>query len=294
MLPRRLLKHLLWIRRRWKGRFGPPDPHTRRTGPVRTSARGRASPLRAFVLIGLALAFDARGATGLTSRENPASRCDHAAQVASRATGVPLAVLRAIALTETGRRRNGTFEPWPWTVNLAGQGLWFGSEAEAVRFARSKAEEGASRFDVGCFQLNYRWHGGAFDTMRAMFDPAANAIYAARFLKSLFDEKGSWSLAAGAYHSRTPTYAERYRARFDRLLAEVMQRGAPPAAGPIRPAPIRPAPDRGTTDTAPPRAERPDMHYPLLQAVGETGLGSLVSPDVVGARALIPALDSQG
>ena len=52
-----------------------------------------------------------------------------------------------------------------------------------------------------------------------MFDPDAGAAYASQFLKSLYAERGDWSLAAGAYHSQTPERAGVYRARFDRILA---------------------------------------------------------------------------
>ena len=52
-----------------------------------------------------------------------------------------------------------------------------------------------------------------------MFDPETGADYAARFLKSLYLERGDWSAAAGAYHSQSPDRANVYRARFDRILA---------------------------------------------------------------------------
>jgi hypothetical protein len=54
-----------------------------------------------------------------------------------------------------------------------------------------------------------------------MFDPEWTATYAAQFLRSLYEERGSWSEAAGAYHSLTPELAQVYRLRFDRLLAGI-------------------------------------------------------------------------
>jgi hypothetical protein len=54
-----------------------------------------------------------------------------------------------------------------------------------------------------------------------MFDPEWTATYAAQFLRTLYEERGSWSEAAGAYHSLTPEKAQVYRARFDRLLAGI-------------------------------------------------------------------------
>ena len=53
-------------------------------------------------------------------------------------------------------------------------------------------------------QINYRWHGRAFPSLDAMFDPEYTATYAAQFLRTLYEERGSWSAAAGAYHSLSP------------------------------------------------------------------------------------------
>lgn len=111
---------------------------------------------------------------------------------------------------------------------MEGAGKWFDSADEARAYVHAHHARGARSFDVGCFQLNYRWHGQHFASIDEMFQPLANAHYAARFLSDLRAETGSWSGAAGAYHSRTPTYANRYRARFDRILAQI--EGAPPPA----------------------------------------------------------------
>ena len=143
--------------------------------------------------------------------------CDLAARKAARETGVPIFVLQAITRTETGRGQAGKLTPWPWTVNMEGHGYWFDTESAAKNFVRRHLARGSSSFDVGCFQLNYKWHGSSFGSIDQMFDPFENAFYAARFLKKLFAETGDWSLAAGTYHSRTPEYAQAYRARFDRI-----------------------------------------------------------------------------
>ena len=61
--------------------------------------------------------------------------CDHAARRAALSEGVPLDVLRAISRVETGRRLDGRLQPWPWTINVGGQGYWFKSEVEAKAYA---------------------------------------------------------------------------------------------------------------------------------------------------------------
>ena len=154
--------------------------------------------------------------------------CDQAARRAALSEGVPLDVLRTIARVETGRVRNGQLYPWPWTINVEGQGYWFTSELEAKSYVFDIFNAGIRSFDIGCFQINYRWHGKAFRSIDAMFDPDENATYAARFLRDLYAELGSWSAAAGAYHSRTPDLAERYSDRFQTVMAQLD--GSIPAA----------------------------------------------------------------
>jgi soluble lytic murein transglycosylase-like protein len=147
--------------------------------------------------------------------------CEDAAAEAARTIGIPASILQAIALTETGRRLDGRVRPWPWAVNLEGQGHWFASRAEALSFARRSLREGRRSFDMGCFQINHHFHGDRFPSLEAMLDPMTGALYAARFLRELHDEFGDWSAAAGAYHSRTPAYADGYRRRFDTILASL-------------------------------------------------------------------------
>lgn len=205
---------------------------------------------------------------------DPSQICDRAVQVVSRETGVPLDVLQAITLTETGRTRGGETRPWPWTVNMEGKGVWFETEDHARTYVFEHFKRGARSFDVGCFQINYKWHHEAFASIDEMFDPLASGRYAARFLLELFAEKGDWAEAAGAYHSRTPEHAERYMDIFDGHRAVLTAAGpmqADPQATPetimsmSAPAPIAPPP--------PPRVNT----FPLLQpGSGNRAAGSLV------------------
>ena len=199
------------------------------------------------------------------------SICDRAAQIAARESGVPYSVLWSITRTETGRNRNGQLQPWPWTVNMEGEGRWFDTEDAARAYVFKHFKRGARSFDVGCFQINFKWHGTAFQSIDQMFDPVENARYAADFLKRLYDETGDWSAAAGAYHSRTPEFAQRYRTRFDRIRSG-------------RDGSIATPPTIATVQTQP---NTRINAYPLLRLAGVTGRnGSLVPMSDTGARAL--------
>lgn len=148
---------------------------------------------------------------------DPSVVCDAVSDAAAREAGLPSAMLRALTRTETGRASAGRLTPWPWTVNMEGAGHWFDDRQQALAFARKHHARGATSFDVGCFQINYRWHNKAFESVEAMFDPLENARYAAKYLLELKAESGSWDKAIGHYHSRTPSRAQKYVARYSRI-----------------------------------------------------------------------------
>ena len=200
--------------------------------------------------------------SALSNNQQISDICELAAQKAAIESGVPLSVLRAISLTETGRKKNGQFQPWPWTVNMEGIGIWFDNYEEAKKYVDRHFDRGARSFDVGCFQINYRWHHQAFSSIEQMFEPMENARYADKFLSELYDEFGEWSKAAGAYHSRTPKYARKYTARFNRIHQKLM----PPL--PIEFAEALPV-------EKPSQPNRPNR-FPLLKAGSQGQMASLV------------------
>lgn len=188
---------------------------------------------------------------------NTSTACDQAAITAAFQAHIPSNVMRAVTRLETGRSKGGKLTPWPWTVNMEGEGRWFASKDEAKAYVIQHYQAGKRSFDVGCFQINYRWHGGAFRSIEDMFDPDKNAAYAADFLKTLYREFGNWDDAVGAYHSRTDVYADRYLAKYQRIAAAL---------------------------PGPPSRNR----FPLLTAGGGVGAnGSLVPTSTKGATPLL-------
>lgn len=198
-----------------------------RIGGSRFTRRRNATPMTMLRALALAAALPPLAAGAMP---DPGSPCAAAAAAAAAATGVPFAVLLALAQTETGRGAGGEAEPWPWAVNDSGESHYFATRAAARDHAEAALAAGRRSFDLGCFQLNYRWHGQDFASPDAMLDPAANALHAARFLADLHAESGDWSVAAGAYHSRTAELADAYRSRFDRFLVAAQAAPEPPPA----------------------------------------------------------------
>ena len=205
-----------------------------------------------FHLVCLVTVFAAMRPAPIDAAADPSSQCDYAAAQAAGRSGVPIDILLAITRVETagGGDHSG---PWPWTINADGQGNWYNSLDEAVSAANAHLTDGTQTFDVGCFQLNMRWHRDNFASLSDMFDPIQNADYAAGFLLQLYDESGDWAQAVSAYHSRSPDLADAYLQKVKAVLNDPAN--APP-----------PVPEPAIRENL----------FPLLQAGEQGSFGSIV------------------
>ena len=145
-----------------------------------------------------------------------ASECEDWAARAGSAAGLPDGLLPAIARVESGGGGGRESGAWPWTLNEGGKSSYFDTKAEALTYLRAALDKGVTNIDVGCLQLNHRWHGAAFGTLEDMIDPEMNAKYAARFMVELHKRLGSWEDATRAYHSTNPARGNAY---LDRVAA---------------------------------------------------------------------------
>jgi hypothetical protein len=150
------------------------------------------------------------GEGGVCIREILAAQARH---------GIPDNMLLAIGLQEAGTRRNGQFTVWPYAVNAEGEGRLFDSRAAALDWITERQRAGVRSIDVGCMQINMRWHPDAFVNAAQGFDPTVNVDYAARFLKQLYGQTGNWMQAAGSYHSQEPQFRDIYLARLRNNIA---------------------------------------------------------------------------
>lgn len=197
------------------------------------------------------------------SGTNANGPCETWTYAAAAEFNVPTDLMLAILRVETWRASDDGGHSWPWAVNLAGTSHWFESRSEAESFVRGQLSQQGVSLDIGCFQLNTRWHGAAFPDVSRMFEPSVNSRYAARFLAALYDEMGSWSAAAAAFHSRTPEIGARYLSRVEAAMVET--RPPPgPAAQPR--APVSPM-ATGKTEERPAQSRLGSL-VPVVQAVG--------------------------
>ena len=134
---------------------------------------------------------------------------------------IPSQLLKAIALTESGRMEGDHFVPWPWTINVKRKGYFYRTKADAIRAVQKFQKQGIRSIDVGCMQINLMHHPHAFSSLEEAFDPAANIRYWAEFLVRHRDSnKGLWKHAVGLYHSGRPTLYESYRQKMFKIWYE--------------------------------------------------------------------------
>ncbi|MDE7547812.1 transglycosylase SLT domain-containing protein [Acetobacter fabarum] len=152
------------------------------------------------------------GATQAHARSAEAGLCTEATAQAERNLHIPDGFLSAMGRVESGKlESDGTVSAWPWTINAAGVGHHYNSQAEAVAAVQSFRQQGIMSLDVGCMQVNLQQHPDAFASLDQAFDPLRNAMFAGNFLLQMYDKTGSWPRAAAAYHSQTPGIGTPYQ-----------------------------------------------------------------------------------
>ncbi len=129
-------------------------------------------------------------------------------------------LLTSISTVETGKWNKSAQQKmaWPWTINVRGKGHYYKTKEAAVKAAQNLRKKGINNFDVGCMQINMRFHGKEFASLEDAFDPQKNVEYAAKFLKKLYDRRQDWMQAATDYHSKRPSKAKIYKKK---LLASI-------------------------------------------------------------------------
>ena len=150
------------------------------------------------------------------SQEIP--NCKNLATQIEMEEGLPKDILTSISLVESGRvLANGSLEAWPWSLNHAGKSLFFDSKSEALDYLKKNITSKFRNIDVGCMQVNVRWHFEKFGSYERMLDPITNIRYAASFLSDLKRRHGSWENAIKHYHSSTRELHTKYLAKVNKV-----------------------------------------------------------------------------
>ena len=119
-------------------------------------------------------------------------------------TDIPKGLLLGIGKAEAIRKLNNKYIIWPWTINHAGKSLFFDTKKQMTNYVFKNLQKDDLNIDVGCMQINIKWHKNNFKKIADMFEVSPNISYAASFLLQLKNKHGSWDKAIKHYHSSDP------------------------------------------------------------------------------------------
>ena len=172
-----------------------------------------------LVSIGLVLIFFAVPSYAINNFQLERNNCEELAKQLSKNSDLPNGLLGSIARVESGRiNKNGVKRAWPWTLNLAGDSKFFDNKSQTLEYLNNAISEGKTNIDIGCMQINYRWHKNNFTTVEEMLDPKSNINYAIKFLNELFEKHNSWEDAVKHYHSATKSLNTKYYRKIARVF----------------------------------------------------------------------------
>ena len=131
--------------------------------------------------------------------------CEKVIETIEDLTDIPKNLLLSIGKSESGRiLKSNKHVIWPWTVNHAGKSLFFDTKNQMKKYVLKYVKKQDYNLDVGCMQINLKWHKNNFKKISDMFAVEPNVSYAASFLLQLKNKHGSWDKAIKHYHSSDP------------------------------------------------------------------------------------------
>jgi soluble lytic murein transglycosylase-like protein len=176
--------------------------------------------MKRLIALVAASIFSAGLAVAADAREALQNVCEQELVRAAAMHNVPLGMLYAIGLSETGR--NGSLRPY--ALNIDGRATYEMTKDEALHAFKDAQRAGAKFIDIGCMQINHRYHAESFDRLEDMFDPAKNVAYAARFLSELKEREGTWTKAIARYHAG-PTNTAAQKTYVCRVIGHMVKSG---------------------------------------------------------------------
>ena len=158
-----------------------------------------------FYISNLLILFLLLGLQNSLASSEIKNRCENIINKIESLTDIPKGLLLGIGKTEAGRvSAKKELIVWPWTVNHAGKSLFFDNKKQMSNYVLKHLLKGDKNLDVGCMQVNLKWHKHNFKKVSDMFSIEPNISYAASFLLQLKNTHNTWDEAIKHYHSSDP------------------------------------------------------------------------------------------
>lgn len=154
--------------------------------------------------------------SGIAAADKLAYKCSTLSRMIEAEEGLPPLLLSAITFVESS--------DMPWVVGVKGATHRFKTRKAAIAKIEELKRKGDRNFDIGCMQVNYHYHHDKFRSMEDMLNPVRNIRYAAKLLKRLYKETGSWETAVAYYNTRhlelSRPYKNKVYAHWDSLKSQ--------------------------------------------------------------------------
>ena len=124
---------------------------------------------------------------------------------------IPRDLLYAISIHETGKPHSYNLSiVWPWTFRIDGKAYYFNDGKTGLKIIKKQISKEIINIDIGCMQINFKYHNKNFKSIAHMINPKYNIEYAAQFLFSKYKKSGNWKQAVSQYHSHTVSLGNKY------------------------------------------------------------------------------------
>lgn len=147
-------------------------------------------------------------------------KCSTLSRMIEIEEGLPPLLLSAITFVESS--------DMPWVIGVEGKSFRFNTKQGALDKIKELKAKRHKNFDVGCMQINHHYHKDKFQSEEDMINPIHNIRFAARFLKHLKEESGSWEKAVSYYNSRDLRYSAPYANKVYQHWGKIKSAGSLP------------------------------------------------------------------
>ena len=85
---------------------------------------------------------------------------------------------------------------------------------------KSNIDSGNYNIDIGCNQINYRYHKDNFKNLEQIASPFYNVQYSADYLQRHFENTKNWEDAVALYHSKDIAKNQKYIKKIQQTAAK--------------------------------------------------------------------------
>jgi hypothetical protein len=116
---------------------------------------------------------------------------------------IPEHLMQAIAMVESQKS--------PYAIFAGGSSTFLKRRSDAIAHVEKMRKKGVQIINVGCMQIDLQTHLRNIGSIEKALTPYYNIQFAAKLLRKLYKQHGSWEKAVRYYHSSSSTYNIAYK-----------------------------------------------------------------------------------